>query len=200
MRTTTDLVARADRIDGSPDLLEYFVPDEGIFFEHPSRALVTNGAAVTITVPAGPNVVARAGEMAADALARVTIEGDQTPVVVGALPFGENIPATLTIPRTTILKEADGTTERVTVGDHVDPILANPVPTLPHGTLKITPVPEPEAWMSAVAEARRRIRDGALRKVVLARMLIAQSDHVFDRVALLARLREAEPKIGRAHV
>jgi isochorismate synthase len=188
----TDLVARAERIDGSLDLLPFFVPDDGIFFEHPSRALVTKGAAVTITVPAGPNLVARAGEMAADALARVRYE-EQPPIVVGALPFGENIPATLTIPQTTILRESDGSTKRLTVGDHIDPILAKRVPTLPRGTLKITPVPEPEAWMSAVAEARRRIRDDELRKVVLARMLIAQSDHVFDRRALLARLRDAEP-------
>src|SRR5205085_5108670 len=44
----TDLVARAMRVDGNPDLLQWFTPDDGVFFEHPSRALVTLGAAHTI--------------------------------------------------------------------------------------------------------------------------------------------------------
>ena len=59
--------------------------------------------------------------------------------------------------------------------------------------MRITQVPSQESYVDAVEKARARIRAGELQKVVLARMLVAQSDHDFDRRALLARLRAAEP-------
>jgi len=187
----TDLVARAMRIDGNQDLLPFFTPDDGFFFEHPSRALVTIGAAHTISVPGGPGLVARSARAARDALGRVRWEGVVPPIVVGALPFGEEAPATLVIPRLSLIRR-DGETWKVVIGAERE-ALAEFVPTLPRGSLRVTAVPDPNAYVAAVAEARGRIRAGALEKVVLARMLIAQSDHEFDRRALLARLRAAEP-------
>ena len=61
------------------------------------------------------------------------------------------------------------------------------------GALELEPIPQPEAYVAAVAEARRRIRAGELSKVVLARMLVARAGADIDRGALLARLREREP-------
>ncbi|TMK77423.1 MAG: hypothetical protein E6G46_11860, partial [Actinobacteria bacterium] len=185
------LVARAARVDGTPDLLGYFTPDDGVFFEHPSRALVTAGAAHAISVPAGPDLVARAACAVRDALAQVRSEDGPPPIVVGALPFDEETPATLVIPRVAFAR-ADGATWRIVIGGDRE-VETAAVPTLPRGSLRVTSVPDPNAYVAAVAEARRRIRAGVLEKVVLARMLIAQSDHEFDRRALLARLRAAEP-------
>ena len=185
------LIARATRVDGNPDLLGYFTPDDGVFFEHPSRALVTAGAAHTISVPAGPALVARAGRAARDILSQVRSEDGPAPIVVGALPFDEETPATLVVPRVAFVRHHEETW-KVAVGDDRD-VETAAVPTLPRGSLRVTSVPDPNAYVAAVAEARRRIRAGALEKVVLARMLIAQSDHEFDRRALLARLRAAEP-------
>ena len=189
--TSSELIARATRIEGDPDLLGYFVPDDGIFFEHPSRALVTAGAAHTISVPAGPGLVARAARAAGDVLSRVRGERGPAPVVVGALPFDEKTPATLVLPRVALIR-FEGETWQLTVGPESS-LDAAAIPTLPRGSLRVTAVPDPNAYVASVAEARRRIRSGALEKVVLARMLIAQSDHEFDRRALLARLRAAEP-------
>ena len=188
----TDLTARAAFVDGTPDLLQWFTPDDGVFFEHPSRSLVTIGAAHTISVPAGPDLVARAARAARDALARVRSNDGPAPVVVGALPFDEATPATLVIPRVAFIR-TDGATWRIVVGDERD-VETAAVPTHPRGSLRVTSVPDPNAYVASVAEARRRIRSGALQKVVLARMLIAQSDHEFDRRALLSRLRAAEPE------
>jgi len=185
------LIARATRVGGNPDLLGYFTPDDGVFFEHPSRALVTAGAAHTISVPAGPALVARAGRAARDILSQVRSEDGPAPIVVGALPFDEETPATLVVPRVAFVRHHEETW-KVAVGDDRD-VETAAVPTLPRGSLRVTSVPDPNAYVAAVAEARRRIRAGALEKVVLARMLIAQSDHEFDRRALLARLRAAEP-------
>jgi len=124
-------------------------------------------------------------------LARVRSDEGPPPMVVGALPFDETTPATLVIPRVVIVRDA-GATWRIVVGDDRE-LEAAAVPTLPRGSLRVTAVPDPNAYVASVAEARERIRAGALEKVVLARMLIAQSDHEFDRRALLARLRAAEP-------
>jgi len=189
--TSSQLIARATRIDGDPDLLGYFVPDDGIFFEHPARALVTAGAAHTISVPAGPDPVARAARAAGEVLSRVRGESGPAPVVVGALPFDERTPATLVLPRVALIR-FEGETWQLTVGSE-SLLDAAAVPTLPRGSLRVTAVPDPNAYVASVAQARRRIRAGSLEKVVLARMLIAQSDHEFDRRALLARLRAAEP-------
>ncbi|MGZ4142777.1 MAG: isochorismate synthase [Actinomycetota bacterium] len=191
-QTTADLVARAERIDGRPDLLRHFVPDDGVFFEHPGRAFVTIGAAQTIGIPAGAGLVARAAKAAREALGRIHGAGPIPPFVVGALPFGEATPATLTIPRVAFVRGEDGATWRVTVGSEADVSDAD-VPSLSKATLKVSAVPDPSAYVAAVAAARARIRAGELEKVVLARLLIAQSDHEFDRRALLARLRANEP-------
>jgi isochorismate synthase len=187
---TTDLVARATRLDDEPDLLPYFVPDDGVFFEHPSRALVTIGSAQTISVPGGPDLVGRAARAVGEVLSRVRYDGPP-PVVVGALPFDEATPATLVLPSIALI-HADGETWKIEIGEPRD-LEGAAVPTLPRGSLRVTSVPDPNAYVSAVSDARARIRSGALEKVVLARMLIAQSDHEFDRRALLARLRAAEP-------
>ncbi len=187
----TELVARATRVDDNPDLLQWFKPDDGVFFEHPSRALVTAGAAHTISVPGGPELVARAARAARAALARVRSNDGPAPVVVGALPFDQATPATLVIPRVAFVR-ARGETWRIVVGDERE-VETAAVSTHPRGGLRVTSVPDPNAYVASVAEARRRIRGGQLEKVVLARMLIAQSDHEFDRRALLARLRAAEP-------
>jgi isochorismate synthase len=61
------------------------------------------------------------------------------------------------------------------------------------GELRVTSIPPRDSYVRAVAQARERIDEGELRKVVLARMLVAQSDHTFDRRALLARLRANDP-------
>ena len=187
----TDLIARASRLDDTPDLLPYFVPDDGVFFEHPSRALVTIGSAQTISVPGGPDLVARAARATADVLSRVVMTDGPPPVVVGALPFDESTPATLVLPSVALIR-ANGETWKIEIGESraLEPAA---VPTLPRGSLRVTSVPDPNTYVAAVAEARARIRAGSLEKVVLARMLIAQSDHEFDRRALLSRLRAAEP-------
>jgi isochorismate synthase len=53
--------------------------------------------------------------------------------------------------------------------------------------------PSLETYRRGVAEALRRIDGGALRKVVLARSLVVRAAHAWDPVALLRRLRAADP-------
>lgn len=149
------------------DPLAQWQPGEGFYFEHRDRTIVATGAQRTITIPAGQDQVARAADAAAGSF------------VVGALPFAPTVPATLTVPAD--LDVRDG------------PAARHDLPSHEKSPLRITSVPAPQDYVDAVEKARARIRAGELDKVVLARMLVAQATHTFDRRALLAHLRAVEP-------
>jgi isochorismate synthase len=190
------LVVRSEQLSGSPDLLEFFEPDGGFYLEHGSRAIVGIGSALTIVVPGGDDLIQRANDMVRRALDQMETGQGPPPVVVGALPFSDASQAVLTIPRVALIRTLNDGTWKLTIGspEQADAELVAEAPrALPRASLRVTAVPEPAAYAHVVEAARARIRDGELRKVVLARMLIAQSDHVFDRRAVLARLRSSEP-------
>lgn len=192
---STGLVARSAMLPAEPDLLTYLPPTGGFFFAHAGRAVVGVGTAHQITVPGGPDLVARAGAAAADVLNEIEVDGPHRPLVVGALPYDDVAPATLTVPRNALVREPDGTSWQVVTGPPGEPTIPlshyreAAAPTV----LRTTAVPSPEAYRQAVATARARIAAGQLSKVVLARMLVVQADHDFDRLVLLAQLRLAEP-------
>lgn len=170
------------------DLLERWVPGEGFYFEHAARAICGAGVHRTIAIPAaGPDQVALAAARAREALARLGPEA----IAVGALPFGGDAPATFVVPAVTFVRDAAGE-HTITFGDG-DAAPPERVTRHAQEPLRVTPVPDPAGYVAAVEKARARIHAGELDKVVLARMLVAQATHVFDRRALLARLRDAEP-------
>jgi isochorismate synthase len=195
------------------DLLSWYTGDDGFAFVRHGRGVVSNGAAVRVTVPAGPDQIARASAAAAVALARVErLPDGRPPVIVGALPFDGLTPATLIVPRDAMVSTGDGPAWRVGDGaSHEGGGSADlPGAFLMDGglgridiqremelglglELEVEAVPEPDAYIAQVAEVRRRIRAGELTKVVLARMLVARADRHIDRASLLARLRRREP-------
>jgi len=169
------------------DLLRAWQPGPGFLFEHRTGGVVGVDAAATITVAPGDDQVARGARLAAELLARI----DGEALVVGAFPFDGRTPATLVVPRVAIRRSQTGTT-RTVVGDPIPIPDEGPVGHEPTD-VRTSPVPEPDAYVEAVKRARDLIASGALRKVVLARMLVAHADHSYDRRAILARLRAAEP-------
>lgn len=190
------LVCRATRLAEPPDLLSLSVPEEGFLFEHRGAGVAAWGAALRIPIPPGPAQVARAAGRVAAALAEIRAEGQLGPIAVGALPFDGTWPAALTVPRVTMVRRPDGTAWRVVTGpeDAGEPELEPSRARSPtRRRLRITPVPTPAAYVEAVATARKRIAEGDLAKVVLARMLVARAEEPFDRGALLTRLRAREP-------
>ncbi len=66
-------------------------------------------------------------------------------------------------------------------------------PSEPFTGLQLFAEPEPEAYEVAVATAVARIREGGLRKVVLARTLRVEAGRRLDPTLLLRRLRAVEP-------
>jgi isochorismate synthase len=196
-------------LDAPTDLLSWYDAGDGFAFARHGRGVASNGSAVRITVPAGPDQVLRASALAAEALGRMGRPSDgPSPVIVGALPFDGMTPATLVIPRDAAVRlggarmwrlRVDGGSGERRGSEGARAWSATPSLDDPPGpaggpeSFDLEPVPEPDAYVAAVTEARRRIRAGELSKVVLARMLVARADRDIDRVALLSRLRKREP-------
>jgi len=195
-----ELVCRAFKLDELPDLLSFYVPQRGFFYQHQGSGVVGLGVARRIPIPAGREQVARAANRVAAALESIRVEGEIGPVAVGALPFDGGSPAQLIVPALAIVKRPDGTAWRITTtsAGAAEPAISPPQVGLGGSRrLRLTPLPSPRDYVGAVDQARRRIANGELQKVVLARMLVGRADHAIDQRAVLERLRLREP---RAHV
>jgi isochorismate synthase len=192
------LLSRRRSLDEATDLLDWYQPGRGFLFDHDRAGVVGRDAAMTVTVPAGPGQVSRAARAADAALRSISTSAGPGlgPVVVGALPFDGLTPARLTVPIVAVIRHSDGAAWLVETGPDQGPRGPSPArgPGVGPASLDITPVPEPDTYVEAVERARQRIRAGELRKVVLARMLVARSERELDRRDLLSRLRAADPE------
>ena len=163
----------AERIADDP--LEAFDPATGFFFGHGANTLTAEGVAEAIDVPAGDRQVPSSADAAALALA-----GNRDALAVGAFPFRPDRSARLVIP------------ERVARAGSDERTPGPPAPWTGRG-LTMRAEPSLESYRRAVAEAVVRIDAGAFEKVVLARSLVVRAARPWDAVALLRRLRAADP-------
>lgn len=167
-------------------------------FRSPRRELWGMGEALRIELPAPwPDHVARVSEELG-AIASVDEVGapGSGPVAFGALPFDRRAAATLVVPTVTYGRSAEGARWMTTVGPHgVDLSTTSWLTGEPRTPteVRIRSAEPSEVWEMSVAEATRRIRDGQLTKVVLARELCVETDVGLDAATLLARLRATHP-------
>lgn len=189
VRSAEDLRVRVVDLPAGTDLLPYWRPG-GFFFERDGEGVVAHGAAATVPVDPSPGQVADAAGRAAEALASV-VSPDAPPVIVGALPFKGDGPATLIVPRVAIVRR-NGRTIALLAGDAE---LPQPQRDSAPRPAIISTVAEPprREYVHAVREARDAIRAGALDKVVLARTLMLCFERSPDVRSLLASLRAADP-------
>ena len=181
------------------DLLDYYDPSSGFFFEHGDDGIVGVGAALRITVEPGPDHVARAAALVRDALASIASSRDAVPIACGAIPFDGTSKTTLVVPALSIVRRG-GRAWMIEVGREgvaLPETVPHAPPPEPWDTLRVSSESSPSSYVSAVGEAVARIRAGALRKVVLARTVLAESDHPFDVPSLLEALRTVEPDAYR---
>ena len=161
-------------------------------FGSPRRSLWGLGTAMRIDLPAPwPDHVGRVGE----ALAAIATDGDTGepgagPVAFGALPYDRAAPASLVVPAVIHGRTADGARWTTTVG-HGDP---GPVTAVTTPSMITVRSARPAAdWRTAVEAATKRIVDGELTKVVLARELLVDTDVPLDPATVLARFRAVAP-------
>ncbi|MFJ1709058.1 isochorismate synthase [Kitasatospora sp. NPDC088346] len=175
MTTASTAHDTAAALPGAAALLAAYRPGpSSAFFAGPSRTLLAEGVRATVADPA----------RAADALRAARADGLAHPVVVGAIPFSPGAPSRLFVP------------EQV---DWAPPLREDPLLQLPGArtapaTWRQRPVPAPEVYRDAVAEAVRRLTgDPELTKVVLARTLELTTPGGADLPSMLHRLARRDP-------
>ncbi len=181
------------------DLLAAYRAPDGFFFERSGRGIAGSGASARVVIPAGDGQVAHADAAVRAALAAAAYEGDAPPVAVGALPFGTAREALLTVPIHIVRRGADGVMKETFVGTGaVDPApfdrsAGGAAPHDAFDEIQVRSVPSPESYMRAVDAALEHLREGSLRKVVLARTMEVDAGRELDPRRLVQRLRSVDP-------
>jgi isochorismate synthase len=185
------LVARTRRLDHDVDLLTVAGTD-GVLVARDGVGLAGRGTVLEIDVT---DVGAAQAELAA-----ITVDDEvggpgTGPVGFGAWPFLPETGRRLRVPEVIVGRDDRGSRWVTTVGD-VDPtpVLRDvePAPVLPE-RVTVQATQAADDWCAAVVAGRDAVRAGELRKVVLARQLVVESDRPFDRRGVLRRLAAAFP-------
>ena len=190
------------------DLLEVLGPD-GFAWIRNGAGFVTAGVAARLRVDAGSGRFERAAEMVAEGLRSVTVDGQSLvdgagapagPIAVGALPFDDRAPGTLTVPALVVGRRPDGQGWVTTIGPAGDgcgstvPKTLNGHPARPAvGELAVREDPGRTVWTESVRRILSAIDAGEVRKVVLARQLVVEAAAPFDRRSVIDRLRRSHP-------
>ena len=126
------------------------------------RSLSADGVFERIETPAfgGEQEGSALAQHIRQALARAKAAGQETPVVVGAIPFDTRRPSSLYVPENCQFVANDSFTRA-----------ARPMLQQPHRLAACTSIPDEPRFKHAVAEAVSRFKQGKLDKAVLSRIL-----------------------------
>ncbi len=196
------LTSRETPLGAEYDLLAAYGSPAQSFAMERDGVGVAGAGDQTIPVPPGPGLIERAADAAdaaLDAIARTP--GGLGTVVAGALPFDERSAAILSVLKSAVRRARPGQTTRVEVVSEqgrpaVWPHGRRPgagAPAAAFESARLPSDPSPAAYAEAVERAVGRIRDGMLRKVVLARSLVVDAGRELDVRTLLWRLRAVDP-------
>ncbi len=185
------LVARTRRLDHDVDLLAVAGP-EGVLLARDGVGLAGRGTALEIQVD---DVLEAQAELAAIEVDDEVGGPGTGPVAFGAWPFLPGPGRRLRVPEVVVGRDDRGSRWVTTIGD-VDPtpvlLDVDPTPDLP-AEVSVRTTQSTEAWCDAVVAGREAVRAGDLRKVVLARELVVETDRPIDRSAVLRRLAAGFP-------
>ena len=196
------IVSRTVALPDAGDLLAHLPDGDPLAWVRRGEGLVGWGEALRVEVT-GPERFAEAGRawraLAAGAVVRDEVALPGTgPVAFASFAFADESPAggVLVVPHT-VLGHRDGrwwvtTTATGALPGHDG--LPEPAPVAEPGQVTYADgARSGPQWVGAVAEAVRRIADGDVDKVVLARDLEARTEHPVDVRWLLQRLAERYP-------
>lgn len=166
-------------------------PANGFFFTSSFRSLATQGCFARLTLPA-------AGGDAPDSLFQHAVQqafsqardaGITHPILCGAIPFDTQQPSALFVPKDVQWFDRQAFLDNAPVTEDA----------LPEVVRKKEHPAQPE-FMQMVSSAVEATSRGALRKVVLSRLLEIETRQPVDRAALMARMIEQNPDGYHFHV
>lgn len=201
-------IARTRRLDRDVDLLDV-AGDDGMLFQHEGHGLAGRGELTRVDVPMGDPGAASAAWQ--DVVEEFVVDDEVGlagcgPVALAALPFDPGATGSLTVPRVVVGRAEDGTRwvtrlssieddsgldAELTVGELV---AQHPRTLTDPGPVRIRSVRPAQEWMDALVAGRAQIRaDGPLRKFVLAREIVIETERPLSRRNILDRLRTTYP-------
>jgi len=157
------------------ELLERYRPGTSLFLATPIHTLLACGVRARLETSGGAGQWQALPGQVQDLLGKqVREQGHARAVLVGALPFDENLSAHLVVPETLSWAGPLGAVE----GQRTNGIVIG----------ELRPVPSSRGYIKAVEQALRQIRAGTLQKVVLARSLEMSTGNELDIQWLLRNL------------
>jgi len=185
-------------------LLDLLPRDEPVSWLRRGEGLVGWGVAARLET-SGPTRFSDAVKWWAETVARADVDDSVAEPGTGLVCFGafafadEPGDSVLVIPQVVVGRRGDRTW-LTTVSVEAPDLAPAPAPQPPVGLVFSDGARNGEEWMSVVADAVRRIADGDLEKVVLARDLIATTDEPVDVRWPLHRLAEQYEMCWTFHV
>ncbi|PPK63705.1 isochorismate synthase [Actinokineospora auranticolor] len=167
------VLVRPRPVHRAADLLSAYLPGS-FYYSSAHGSILADGVHATVETRDGDRARAVSAALAAAARA-----GVDHPMVVGAIGFRPDGPASLVVPA--LVRRACAPTGDGPTGAAVAPAWT------------IAPRPQPSHYADAVRRALERIAGGELAKVVLGRCLDLLADAPVAVPALLARLVRADP-------
>ncbi|MEV0584282.1 isochorismate synthase [Nonomuraea sp. NPDC050310] len=195
--TTHPLPVRTTTVRDPGDLIQALPHAAPYAWIRHGQGLVGWGEAARADIPPGPGRFDWARRWLNETFADTHIDDPLNtpgsgPVAFGSFTFDENTPGSVLIVPHTILARRDGQAWLTTIGD-APLTTARPLThpgTISYGDGSMSA----PAWQAVVAQASRRIRNGDLEKVVLARDLLATAEHPIDLRLILSRLAQRYPE------
>ncbi|TPG63163.1 isochorismate synthase [Ewingella americana] len=166
-------------------------PTNGFFFTSPFRSLATQGCFTRLTLPAaGGEVLSGQFQQAVQqAFSQARDAGIAHPILCGAIPFDAQQPSALFVPKDVKWFDRQAFLDNAQLAQG----------ELPEITRKAEHPAQPE-FMQMVSSAVEATSRGALRKVVLSRLLEIETCQPVDNAALMARMIEQNPHGFHFHV
>ncbi len=200
------LLVRSSPIDDPGALLDLLPSTDAFAWVHGGDGLIGWGRAAQLSM-AGPERFADASDWWQDLSAQAVVRDDVDLPGSGLVAFGsfaftdDAEGSTLVVPEV-VVGRRDGVAWVTVIGTGISsaPALSASVADDPVGTRFADGPVDSVTWQGLVAEAVRRIEQGGLDKVVLARDLVATLDEPLDVRAPLARLAADYPSCWTFHV
>lgn len=194
------LTVRTVALDGPLDLLGTLPDPRGYVWVHHGDGMVGWGEQARIEISRSRSRFDEARDRLAEIFEAARVEDEVRdfgtgPVAMGAFTFDEARPGSvLVIPRV-VVGQRGGRAWLTTVGHHTRPPLrVQPDPVAPERIRYAGSSLSEVAWLEAVSDAVAAIKEGRLRKVVLARDLHVWSKSQLEPRALARRLAERYPQ------
>lgn len=195
--TTRPLPVRTTLVGDPGDLLASLPRTAPYAWIRNGEGLVGWGEAARVTVPPGPGRFAWARRWLAGVLGEAHVDDavgapGSGAVAFGSFTFDEDAHGSVLVVPRAVLARRDGQAWLTTIGDAP---LESFTPIRDPGRISYGDgsLSAPE-WEHVVARAAKRIREGELEKVVLARDLVATAERPIDVRLLLTRLARRYPE------